>query len=124
MVGEALAVSKKLEEKKIFAEVINFHTIKPIDENMIKEFVKKNKLIICIEEHTLYGGLNSAISECLAKLENTPKMISYGIDDRYTKGGDYDFLKKKMCSDMTSTLGRPVWVRNHSKICFPSRQEG
>ncbi len=99
MVGEALAVSKKLEEKKIFAEVINFHTIKPIDENMIKEFVKKNKLIICIEEHNLYGGLNSAISECLAKLENTPKMISYGIDDRYTKGGDYDFLKKKFKLD-------------------------
>lgn len=99
MVNEALIVSKKLEEKKINSEVINIHTIKPIDEKKIFECAKKNKLIISIEEHNLYGGLSSAISECLAKIKNSPKMIAFGINDRYTKGGGYNFLKKKFKLD-------------------------
>jgi transketolase len=99
MVHEALIVSKKLEEKNIISEVINFHTIKPFDEKKIFECAKKGKLIVSIEEHNLYGGLSSAISESLAKVENTPKMIAFGINDRYTKGGSYSFLKKKFKLD-------------------------
>ena len=102
MVDVGLKVSKILEEKKINAEVINFHTIKPIDEKKILDCVKKKKLIVSIEEHNILGGLSSAVSECLAKIGNAPKMVSFGINDVYSKGGDYDFLKKKFKLDPNS----------------------
>ena len=102
MVDVGLKVSKILEQKKINAEVINFHTIKPIDEKKILECAKKNKLIVSIEEHNILGGLSSAVSECLAKIEKAPKMVSFGINDVYSKGGDYDFLKKKFKLDPNS----------------------
>ena len=102
MVDVGLKVSKILAQKKINAEVINFHTIKPIDEKKILECAKKNKLIVSIEEHNILGGLSSAVSECLAKIGKAPKMVSFGINDVYSKGGDYDFLKKKFKLDSNS----------------------
>jgi transketolase len=99
MVNEALLVSNKLEKKNISSEVVNMHTIKPIDEEKILECAKKKKLLVCIEEHNLHGGLFSAVSETLTKVENSPKMIAFGINDRYTSGGNYDFLKKKFKLD-------------------------
>jgi transketolase len=115
MVNEALVVSKKLEEKNIESEVINMHTVKPIDEEKIFECAKKNKLIISIEEHNLYGGLSSAISESLAKIQNSPKMIAFGINDRYTKGGDYDFLKKKFKLDADTIVDEILPIIEKSK---------
>ena len=76
---------------------------------------KKNKPIITIEEHNIYGGLGSAVSECLAKVNNSPKMISYGVDDRYTKGGDYDFLKKKFKLDQNSIAEEIIKMLNNEK---------
>ena len=99
MVNEALLTSKILQQKNISAEVVNFHTIKPIDESKILNCAKKNKLIITIEEHNIYGGLGSAVSECLSKIDKSPKMISYGVNDQYSTGGDYNFLKKKFKLD-------------------------
>ena len=99
MVSEALETAKILKEKKINAEVVNFHTIKPIDEKKILQCAEKNKLIVTIEEHNVYGGLNTAVSECLAKRGNSPKLLSYGIKDQYSGGGDYNFLKKKFKLD-------------------------
>jgi transketolase len=99
MVNEALLTSKILQKNNISAEVVNFHTIKPIDESKILNCAKKNKLIITIEEHNIYGGLSSAVSECLSKIDKSPKMISYGVNDQYSTGGDYNFLKKKFKLD-------------------------
>ena len=95
MVKVALDCANILEKKGIDAEVVNMHTIKPIDFQKIKDSAKTSKLIISIEEHNVIGGLGSAISECLSDIELSPRHIFFGINDTYSKGGEYDFLKKK-----------------------------
>ena len=88
--------SKILYENGIDAEIINMHTIKPIDATKVKESAEKSKLIVTIEEHNIIGGLGSAIAECLVGIKNSPEQIFFGINDSYSEGGDYNFLKKKI----------------------------
>ena len=91
MVKTALDVAEKLEKRKISATVINVHTIKPIDKNMIKKYLG-SRLFVSIEEHNIIGGLGSAISEEAAKLGKGPKHIFFGINDEYLHHGDYKYL--------------------------------
>ncbi len=95
MVKEALNAHKLLKEKNINVSVENFHTIKPIDKKKIIELANSNKLIISIEEHSIIGGLSSAVSEIISSENFNCKQISIGINDTYDKGGSYEFLKKK-----------------------------
>ena len=95
MVKVALDCSKILSKSNINAEVINVHTIKPIDINKVNESAKKSKLIVSIEEHNIIGGLGSAVAECLVGIKNSPTQIFFGINDSYSEGGDYNFLKQK-----------------------------
>ena len=95
MLSVALDCSKILNEKKIKTEVINMHTIKPVDTNQINESAKKSKLIVTIEEHNIIGGLGSAVAECLAVRKKSPEQIFFGINDSYSDGGNYQFLKEK-----------------------------
>ena len=95
MTKVALDCSKILSKNSIDAEVVNMHTIKPIDTDKINESAKKTKLIVSVEEHNVIGGLGSAIAECLVGIKNSPEQIFFGINDSYSEGGDYNFLKKK-----------------------------
>ncbi len=95
MVKVALDCSKILKEQNIDAEVVNVHTIKPIDKEKINYSAKKSKLIVSIEEHNIIGGLGSAIAENLVKINNSPKQIFFGINDTYSDGGQYNYLKEK-----------------------------
>jgi len=92
-VHDCLQASKKLEESKIFSNVINVHTIKPLDEDLILKYAKKSKLIITVEEHNKIGGLGSAISEAISKLDKSPKQITLGVNNFYSKSGSYKYLK-------------------------------
>ncbi len=95
MVSVCIEAAKKLEESKISSNVINMHTIKPIDIEAIKEAAEKSKLIVSVEEHNVIGGLGSSIAEQLVKIKNNIKMLCIGINDQYVKGGSYDYLKNK-----------------------------
>ena len=95
MMKVALDCSKILSKNSIDAEVVNMHTIKPIDTDKINESAKKTKLIVSVEEHNVIGGLGSAIAECLVGIKNSPEQIFFGINDSYSEGGDYNFLKQK-----------------------------
>lgn len=95
MVKVALDCANILKEKKVEAEVINMHTIKPVDLQKINESAKSSKIIISIEEHNIIGGLGSAIAECLSGIDKSPKHLFFGINDIYSKGGEYQFLKNK-----------------------------
>lgn len=95
MVKVALDCYKILSQNNVNAEVINMHTIKPIDIQKVNESAKDAKLIVTIEEHNIIGGLGSAIAECLAKIKHSPKHIFFGINDTYSKGGEYNYLKEK-----------------------------
>ena len=94
MVHASLEAAKILEKEKILCNVVNMHTIKPIDKKAI-ENSRNNNLVVSIEEHNVIGGLGSAIAEHLSKLSNRPKQLFLGIKDVYGKGGEYNFLLDK-----------------------------
>ena len=93
--GQIAEIGSSVNKNDIVAEVVNMHTIKPIDINKVNESAKKSKLIVSIEEHNIIGGLGSAIAECLVGIKNSPEQIFFGINDSYSEGGDYSFLKQK-----------------------------
>ncbi|RSC93027.1 transketolase family protein [Tenacibaculum singaporense] len=73
LVWEALQAAEQLEEKGISAEVINIHTIKPLDEDTILKSVAKTGCIVTAEEHNKYGGLGESVARCLATNAPTPQ---------------------------------------------------
>lgn len=95
IVSNCLKAADRLLENKISASVINMHTIKPIDEEAVINSCLKSKLIVTVEEHNIIGGLGSAIAECKAKLNRSPKLLRLGINDTYSQGGNYNFLLEK-----------------------------
>lgn len=91
MVHVAVQVRKKLAEVGINASIYDFHTIKPFDaETVVKE--KDKKLIISIEEHSITGGLGSAVSEVLAGQFSHGKLIRFGTSDKYEAAGNYNYM--------------------------------
>lgn len=83
----ALLAAKELEKEKIGTVVLNNHTIKPLDEKKIIEIAKKYKAIVTVEEHSILGGLGSAIAEVLAKNCPTP-MEFVGTKDAFGESGE------------------------------------
>ena len=73
LVWEALLAAEELESDGITAEVINIHTIKPLDEALILESVKKTGAIVTAEEHNYMGGLGESIASTLSKSHPTPQ---------------------------------------------------
>ena len=94
MVQEAMAAAKLLEEKGLKPSVIDIHTIKPIDEELIVRMAKTHDLIVSCEEHSVIGGLGSAIAEVLVKQE-PKKMIMIGMQDCFGESGTPDALLEK-----------------------------
>jgi transketolase len=85
-VGESLEAAKQLEEKGIHAEVINIHTIKPLDEELIIASAKKTGKVVTVEEHSVIGGLGSAVCDALSA--NAPtKVLKIGVNDTYGESG-------------------------------------
>ncbi|MDO4199825.1 MAG: transketolase C-terminal domain-containing protein [Clostridia bacterium] len=93
MVDETLRANKKLEEMGINAEIINIHTIKPIDEESIISSVQKTKAAVTVENHNIIGGLRSAVSEVIC--ENYPVPVrSVGVRDTFGQVGKMPYLKE------------------------------
>jgi len=94
LVWEALQAAYELEEQKINVRVINIHTIKPIDEEIIIKAAKETGLIVTAEEHQIIGGLGSAVAEVLVKFAPVPvRMI--GMNDRFGESGKPEELLNK-----------------------------
>ena len=93
-VYNSLKAAEILENKDISCSVVNFHTIKPLDTEIILEMIN-HKMIVTIEEHNVIGGLGSAVSEFKSTLNQTPKQLFLGIKDIYSKGGSYNYLLNK-----------------------------
>lgn len=94
MVEESVKAGKLLLAAGIDAEIINIHTIKPIDENILLKSVKKTGCVVTCENHNIIGGLRSAVSEVL--IENYPVPLqSIGIKDVFGEVGRLGDLKVK-----------------------------
>ena len=93
-VPEALAAADMLAEKGCDAEVINIHTIKPLDTELILQSAKKTGRVVTAEEHWIAGGLGSAVAEVLS--ENYPvKLTRIGINDTFGESGPAGVLIRK-----------------------------
>jgi len=101
MVHQALEVANMLEKDKIFSQVIDIFSIKPLDRELIVKCAQKTKLVVTIEEHTVYGGLGSAISEVLSQYLPT-KILIFGINDKFGRSGTYKSLLKSYELDAES----------------------
>ncbi len=84
--GQALEAAKLLEQEGIDARVINIHTIKPIDRDILIQAAKETNLIVTCEEHSVLGGLGSAVAEVLSE-EYPAKVIKVGVKDTFGESG-------------------------------------
>ncbi|MHB8061811.1 MAG: transketolase family protein [Ruminiclostridium sp.] len=94
MVAEALEAEKALAEIGIDAEIINIHTIKPLDEELILQSARKTGAVVVAENHSIINGLGSAVAECLSENHQVP-LQRVGIRDHFGEVGFTEFLKGK-----------------------------
>lgn len=104
-VNESLLAAEKLAEDGIDAKVINIHTIKPLDETLVVEAAKECGKVVTVEEHSVIGGLGSAVCDVLA--ENHPtKVLKIGVQDTFGESGPALELIKKYGLDAESIYNK------------------
>lgn len=94
LVWEALQAAEALEEKGIKAEVINIHTIKPLDEEAILNSLSKTRCIVTAEEHNIIGGLGESVSRVLALKDPVPQEF-VAVNDSFGESGTPEQLMEK-----------------------------
>lgn len=111
MVESALEAKEILKKDGIEARVINIHTIKPIDKQLIIDAAKETKAIVTVEEHSVIGGLGSAVSEVVCEECPVP-VVKVGIKDTFGESGNpYELLKKygltseAICESVKKAIG-------------------
>lgn len=85
-VAESLAAAEKLEADGISVEVINMHTIKPLDADLVVRSAAKTGKVVTVEEHSIIGGLGSAVAEVIAE-KQPAKLLRIGVEDRFGESG-------------------------------------
>ncbi len=103
LVWEALQASEILESKGISAEVIDIHTIKPLDRDAILRSVKKTRCIVTAEEHNYYGGLGESVARVLAQHNPTPQEF-IATDDTFGESGTPEELMAKYNLNSTAIV--------------------
>ena len=101
MVSNSLEAAEKLAADGIEAKVINIHTIKPLDEELVVAAAKETGKVVTVEEHSVIGGLGSAVCDALAMKNPTPVM-KIGINDTFGESGPAVELLKKYQLDAES----------------------
>ncbi|MBI4040994.1 MAG: transketolase family protein [Deltaproteobacteria bacterium] len=95
VVHPAYEAAQKLKEKGYTSSVVNIHTIKPLDETLIQSLAHSHQWMFTIEDHTIMGGLGSAVSEVLAGTQNHAVLSRIGIQDIYGESGTPEALYEK-----------------------------
>ncbi len=104
-VSEAIKAQKFLKENRIDIRVIDVHTIKPLDEEMILKCAKETKRLISIEDHSVFGGMGSAIAEVLT--EKCPTSLErMGVNDKFGKSGKAEELLKYFGIDADAIVAK------------------
>lgn len=93
-VREAIVARKKLIEDGYSVRLINIHTIKPIDKDIILESLKYSSKIVTVEEHSIIGGLGSAVEDVVSKSTNA-EVLKIGVEDTFGESGDAEKLLQK-----------------------------
>ncbi len=104
-VNESLEAAKMLEADGISAQVINIHTIKPLDTELVVSAAKKTGKVVTVEEHSVIGGLGGAVAETLSEQCPT-KMLRIGMMDTFGESGPAVKLLEKYGLDAASIYGK------------------
>lgn len=107
VVWEAIKAKEELEKRDIHVRVIDVHTIKPIDEEMILKCARETKRLISIEDHNVIGGLGSAISEVLTS-KYPVKLERMGMEDTFGRSGKAEELVHYYHLDAEAIVGKFV----------------
>ncbi len=103
LVWKSLQAAEILAQKGISAEVINIHTIKPLDTEAILDSVAKTRCVVTAEEHQRFGGLGSAIAELLSQKMPVPQEF-VAVNDSFGESGTPDELMKKYGLDTSNVV--------------------
>ncbi len=103
LVWESLQAAEQIEKEGISAEVINIHTIKPLDQDIILKSVSKTGCIVTAEEHNVIGGLGESVARCLSLNSPTPQEF-VGTNDTFGESGTPDQLMKKYGLDADAVI--------------------
>lgn len=112
---EALKAAKELEKKKIHSVVINTPSLVPLDEREILSWVSRAGAVVSVEEHSIYGGVGSALSELFSKKNPVP-MEFIGVDHQFGQSGNgYELYKQyKLLSSDIVAAAQKVIKRKHN----------
>lgn len=91
VVPEALKAAKKLEKEGVSAAVIDMHTVKPIDRELVLKYAEKTKVLVTVENHQVRGGLGSAVAEILAET-GAGRLKRIGVEDEFGEVGKLPWL--------------------------------
>ena len=94
IINEIILAEQELKKQKISVEIINNHTIKPLDKKTILNSIKKTKKLITVEDHQIHGGMGSAVVEMVIQNYPIPTKI-IGIKDTFGESGKPEQLYKK-----------------------------
>ena len=95
MVSNSVEVINLLKKRKVGASLFDMHTIKPIDREVLKKINKNFKLLVTFEEHSIIGGLGSAVAEYISSLRDSIPILALGIPDFYETAASYSDLISK-----------------------------
>ena len=113
MVKKSIDIARYFKEGGVNISVINMHTIKPLDHDLLDKIISKYKYCFSIEEHNIFGGLGSALSEYFASKDHKIKFKSIGIEDKYIKSGSYNYLLKEYGLDNESIINTIKKIISH-----------
>jgi len=95
MVAQSLKAAEMLAERGIEASVLNMHTLKPLDTAALDAIASQASAIVTVEEHSVIGGLGSAVAEYMAPKRDKPRHLLIGIKDIFVKTGDYGYMLER-----------------------------
>lgn len=92
MVHHSLKAAELLAEQGIEAQVVNMHTLKPLDEECLSDVLDTVSTLVTVEEHSIVGGLGSAVAEFLAPRRDQTRQLIIGLPDKFVKAGRYGYV--------------------------------
>jgi transketolase len=109
-----IAAADQLANRGVQADVLEVSTLKPLDEESLVASVRKTRRVLTVEEHSVVGGLGSAVAECLAR--RCPAPVEFiGVQDCFAESGDYLPLMAKYGISTEAIIERAVGLVGSSK---------
>jgi transketolase len=115
MVPEALRAAEMLAQDGVSAAVIDMHTVKPIDAELVLEYAERTGAIVTCENHQVANGLGSAVAEVLAERRPT-RMRRVGVQDEFGEVGPLDYLMERFGLTASDIYRQATALLSHKRM--------